>query len=251
MKLSSANPHIVDFDPFSTNTVQQMELGASLNVSDGRIFRYTNSGGVALSAGKVNTAPLQKTNHQNLAVQAAAAIGATSVSLTLGATISVVEEYAEGFLSVGLTPGQGHVYKISDQQVAQSAATQTVTLFDAIQVALTTSSKASLIHNTWNGAIEGTTQTIRPAGVPMTPVAASVAGTNDVYFWDQTHGVASALNDQAIALGSWLTLSTSVSGAVIAMSGTYATALLTPKVGEMTIKVGVDTQYEPVFLQID
>lgn len=250
MKLGAANPHIINFDPFSTQAVQQHEQGASLNITDGRIFRYASAGLTAQSAGKINTAPIQKTNHQNIAVQAAAAIGANQVSLTLGSTASVSEEYEEGFLSIGLTPGQGHIYKISDQQAANSAAIQTVTLFDPLVVALTTSSKGSLIHNTWNATVEGTTQTLRVAGVPMTPVAAGTS-TSDNFYWDQTRGVASTLNDQAIALGSWLTLSASVSGAVIAMSGTYATALLTPKVGEMSIKVGVDTQYEPIFLTID
>lgn len=251
MKLGNANPHIIDFDPFGTNTVQQMELGASLNISDGRIFRYANSGGVAQSAGKINTAPLQKTNHQNQAVQAAAAIGATTVSLTLGATASVAQEYAEGLLVIGLTPGQGHSYKISDQPATASSGTQTLTLFDAIQVALTTSSKYSLVYNNWNGTIEGTTQTIRPAGVPMTPVSASTTSAGDFYYWDQTRGVIPTLNDGAIALGTSITLSGSVSGAVAAMSGTYATANATPQVGQMLVKVGVDTQYEPVFLTID
>lgn len=249
MKLSAANPVIIDFDPYGTNTVQQHELGASVNVGD-RVFRYAKSGASNQSVGKINTAPVQKTNHQNQSVQAAAALGATSVSITLGATASVAQEYQEGYLEVGLTPGQGRVYKISDQPAALSSGTQTVTLFDPIQLALTTSSKASLTHNAWNGNVEGTVQTIRPAGVPLTSVTASTA-TAPVYYWDQTRGIAATLNDQAIALGSWLTLSASVAGAVIAMSGTYATALLTPKVGEMTIKVGVDTQYEPVFLTID
>lgn len=249
MKLGNANPYIIDFDPFSTSTQQQMELGASLNISDGRIFRYAKSGAANQSAGKINTAPAQKTNHQNVTVQAASAIGSTSVSVTLGATASVAQEYVEGLFVVGLTPGQGHAYKISNQPATLSAGVQTITTFDPIQVALTTSSKGSLVHNAWNATIEGTVQTIRPAGVAMTPITAS--STLPPYFWDQTRGVASVLNDQAIALGSWLTLSASVSGAVIAMSGTYGTALLTPKVGEMTVKVGVDGQYEPCFLSID
>lgn len=256
MILSSSDPGIINFDPFNTSTQQQHQLGALIELADRRAFRYARAGATALSAGKIDTAPIQKTNHQNQAVQAAAAIGVNTVSLTLGATASTDNEYAEGYFSVGLTPGQGHVYKISYQPATSSAGTQSLTLFDNIQVALTTSSKASLIHNSHNGTVEGTTQTVRPAGVPMTPVTGTVSTPTSAtyvpqHYWGQTSGVASVLNDQAIALGSWLTMSASVSGAVIAMSGTYATALLTPKVGEMTIKVGVDTQYEPVFLSID
>lgn len=249
MKLPATQVSIFNFDPFTTSTQQQADYGQKLDLADDRVFRYARPSTTSISAGKCGTAPVQKTNHQNISVQAAAAIGATSVSVTLGATASVAEEYQDGFLSIGLTPGQGHVYKISDQQAALSGATQTVTLYDPVQVALTTSSKASLVHNAWNGVVEGTVQTIRPAGVPMTPVTAS--STSQPYYWAQTGGIASALNDGAIALGSWITLSGSVSGAVAAMSGTYGTALLTPRVGEMRIKVGVDTQYEPVFLTID
>ena len=256
MKLGNANPYVIDFDPFTVlgpTASPSQEVGASLNISDGRIFRYANSGAFAQSAGKLNTAPIQKPNHQNIAVVSSTAVGASpsQVTVTLGATASVVEEYVDGFLSVGLTPGQGHVYKISDQPATAASGNQTVTLFDPIQVQLSSASKASLVHNTWNGTVETTTQTLRAGGVPMTPVPASVTNVSDYYYWDQTRGIASTLNDQAIALGSWLTVSASVAGAVIAMSGTYATALLTPKVGEMTVKVGVDTQYEPVFLTID
>jgi len=244
MKLAASNPIIIDFDPFNTSTVQQHDLGTEFKLSDDRSFRYSLAGAANLSAGKCNTAPVQKTNHMNVAVQAAAAIGATSVSLTLGATAALANEYAEGLLVVGLTPGQGHSYKISSNPANAGSLTITVPLLDPIQVALTTSSKASLVHNVSNGTVEGTVQTIRPSGVTMTPVTAAN------YYFGQIHGVASTLNDGAIALGSWVTLSSSVSGAVAAMSATYGTALLTPRVGEMRVKVGVDTQYEPVFLDI-
>ncbi len=256
MILTQSDPGIINFDPFSTQVPQQAQLGTLIELADNRAFRYARSGVTALSAGKCGTSPVQKTNHQNQAVQAAAAIGATTVFLTLGSTASVDNEYNEGLLVIGLTPGQGHVYRISNQTAAGSAATQAVTIADPIQVALTTSSKYSLVHNRYNQTVEGTVQTIRPAGVPMTPVTGTVSTPTSAtyvpqHYWAQTRGVASVLNDQAIALGSWLTLSASVSGAVIAMSGTYGTALVTPHVGEQTIKVGVDTQYEPVVLTID
>ncbi len=256
MILTQSDPGIVNFDPFTTVTYQQHQLGTMIELADNRAFRFARAGATALSAGKCGTAPVQKTNHQNQAVQAAAAIGATTVSLTLGATASVDNEYNEGLLVIGLTPGQGHAYRIASQPATSSAGTQTVTVSDPIQVALTTSSKYSLVHNRYNATVEGTVQTIRPAGVPMTPVTGTVSTPTSAtyvpqHYWAQSRGVASTLNDQAIALGSWLTLSASVSGAVIAMSGTYGTALLTPKIGEMTVKVGVDAQYEPVVLMID
>lgn len=251
MKLSATNPIIIDFDPYNTSTAQAHELGARFEISESRSFHYgKNSTAAALGVGKIGLAPAPKTNHHNMAVQAAAAIGATTVSVTLGATASTAQEYAEGYLTINLTPGQGTVYKVSDQPATSSGQTQTLGLSDPINVALTTSSKANLVHNAWNAVVEAAVATRRAAGVPLVPVAQSTS-TVPVYYWAQTNGVASVLADQAITLGARLGCSASVAGAVAADSTTYGTSSLTTPVGVASIMAGVDTEYRPVFLTVN
>ena len=257
MILTSSDPVIINFDPFTTITQQQHQLGTLIELADRRAFRFSRSGAAALAAGQIATAPIQKPNHQSVAVQAAVLLGATFVNLTLGATASVDQEYAEGLLVIGGGSGAGRQYRIGQQNPTASAGIQTVVTTDQIQAALTTGSTASLVHNGYNQTVVTTTQTIRPSGVPITlvPATASTPSAGLAYipqhYWGQTRGVAPVLNDSAIPLGSTLTLSSTTAGAVTSMSTTYTTALLTPKIGEMDIKVGISGNYEPVLLSID
>ena len=257
MKLGNSNAPIIDFDPFNVSTIQTMELGARVDVNDGRAFRFSKNGTTgALGAGLVAQAPFEKANHQGLAVGATAPVGANTVTLTLGATASVLEEYAEGFVSVTGAPGAGQTLKISDQQVAASGANQLVTLFDVIQTALTTSSTASLVHSPYNGTQNVINQTLRLVGVPLVNVPASLSLVNQgfvsgqSFYWSQCYGTASVLADGAIPVGSWLTTSAATAGAVTATSGTLATAELTVPLGCASMQAGVAGKYNPVFLTI-
>lgn len=257
MKLGNASAPIIDFDPFNVSTIQTLELGARIDVNDGRVFRFSKNGTTgALGAGLVAQAPFEKINHQGLAVVATAPVGANTVTMTLGATASVLEEYAEGFLSVTGAPGAGQTLKISDQQVAASGANQLITLFEVIQTALTTASTVSLVHSRYNGTQNVINQTIRSSGVPLVNVPTSLNLVNQgfvsgqSFYWAQCQGIASVLADGAIPVGSWLTTSASIAGAVTATSGTLATAELTVPVGCANLQAGVAGKYNPVFLNI-
>lgn len=245
MKLGNSNPVIVDFDPYATNTVQNHGMGEYANIGDGRSFRFAQAGAVALAKGKLGQAPAPKTNHHNVAVASAAAVGASTVTVTLGATAAVAQEYVEGYLAINDNAGEGQTYKISDQPAAASSAALTVTLFDNVSVALTTSSEATLVHHAQKGVVEVASATRRPSGVPLVDVA--ISG----YYWGQVKGVSSVLADQAIALGSRCVASGSVAGAVVAESTTAATAVVTTQVALANILAGVDTEYRPLFLTFD
>jgi len=159
---------IVEFDPYSPQSSQAGHgYGDRFDVGDGRVFRYAKAGSSALSVGKLGLAPAPKTNHHGMTM-AAAAIGAVSITMTLGATASVANEYAEGFLNISVTPGQGQTLKIQDQPATSSGGSQTITVFDPVNVALTTSSRGNLVHNTHNAVVEAASKTRRGAGVPLT-----------------------------------------------------------------------------------
>lgn len=240
----ASTPQIVDFNPYKVSTTQMFTLGTQFN--DGEdVYRYGKVGASTISRGKLQTAPAPKTNHHNCAVASAVALGDKTITVTLGATAAVADEYAEGYITITDASLGGYSYRIKTHPAANSAASLTLTLYEPVQVvALTTSAKATLVHNTYNGVIEGTSQTIRLAGV------AQVGATTGQYLWFKTRGVSPLLADQTITLGALMSPSTSVSGSVIEVSATFATAEKTMLVGDAFV-AGVDTEKRPVRLTIE
>lgn len=236
---------VVDFNPYKTSSTQMYALGTQFK--DGEdVYRYAKVGASTITRGKLQTAPTPKTNHHNMAIVSAQAIGDKSVTVTLGATAAVADEYAEGYLAFNDVTTGGFRMKIKTHSAASSAANLVVTLYEPLPVALTVAAtKANLIHNTYNAVIEGTSQTVRVAGVTQ------VTATTGLFVWLLTRGTTPLLADQTIALGSWLAPSTSVSGSVIAVSGTWSTALATNFLGKASIMAGVDTEKRPVRLEIE
>lgn len=237
---------IYEQDAYVQTTVAMHKVGQIAETLDGRVFRYAKAGASNLGAGKLGTAPAQKTNHHNIALATAVKIGDTQVTVTLGATAAVANEYAGGLLTVNAGTGVPIAYEISSHPAAGSGASLTVNLVRPAVAALATAdTKLDLVHNVWNGTIEGTVQTRRAAGVPM------IAVTAGNYYWAQTKGVAPVLSDGAVGLGNWMVPSGSVSGALAAISTTIATAEATNLLAKATVMATVDTEYRPVELFID
>lgn len=197
-------------------STQEIPLGSKFVDQNGNAYRYCLVGGTALVAGKLYQAPAEVTNHQGL-TPAAAAIGATSVTVTLGATAATANQYAEGWLVVTVTPGEGYRYRIAGNAAAEGAATCVITLDDPIQVALTTSSRVDLVLNPYSGVIVNpTTASSAPVGVACDVVAASKYG------WLQTGGVAAVLMNGTGVVGTFQCASNAVAGAVEPFTGVQA-----------------------------
>lgn len=250
MKLSQpVNGGVLDFDPYNVRSQADPshDFGALVELDDMRAFRYGKAGASNVSVGKVQLAPAPKTNHTNNAVTAAVAAGANQVPITLaGATAAVVGEYDDGYLIVNAGPGIGQVLKISHNPAISGSGSGTIALVDAVVVALTTSSKVTLVHNAYNGVVEAAAATRRSAGVPLVSLTATYNG------WLQTKGVASVLADGTIAVGNDLIASSAVAGAAKVVDTTSAaTATAQSKIGQANIVAGVDTEYRPVVLSID
>jgi hypothetical protein len=170
--------------PASTN-FGQLRLGARIVTRDGRVFRFARVGAVAAVAGSVYQAAAAVPNHL-AQTPAAAAVGATQVVITtLGATAATENQYAEGYLQVDTTPGNGIMYGINSHLANAGSAAFTVNLEkdDAIQVALTTASRVGLIANPYSAIIvTPTTATNVIVGVPL------VAAAINAYCWIQDVG---------------------------------------------------------------
>lgn len=229
---------------YATSTVPMHRVGEKLVMNNGDIYRYAKAGGSNISKGKLQLSPVQKTNHHNCAVAVAAPIGSMQVTLTLGNTAAVANEYAYGMLVVNDATGEGQVMRIGSHPAADANGSLTVTLLDPVYaVALTTSSEATLVHNAWNGVVEGTTVTQRAAGVPLVDVTAGS------YAWLKTRGVCPVLIGTAATLGADLIVG-GTAGAVTDRTDALG-ASAEPVVAVADIVVGVSTEYNPVRLVID
>lgn len=240
---TQGNAAAIAFNPYHTGSVAEHDIGQEICLTDGRKFRYGKAGASGVSAGKLQLAPAPKTNHHNVAWASGGEIDTSTVTVTLGATAAVANEYAEGLLVVTDATGEGTSYQISSHPAADASATLEVTVFGTFHEALVSGSEMTFVHNRYNGVVEGTSQTQSPAGVPLVDVAAGA------FAWFQTCGVAPVLADAAITLGADVVAGASTAGAVQAASDTIATNVDTIKVGYAPV-AGVDGEYRPVFLQI-
>lgn len=243
MQVSLSGPvHSVGQDVYTESSTQQMPLGVYAETNDGRGFRYGKVGATALVAGKVYQGrPLDATNEQpsgGLAV-AAAAIGATEVTLT-GTLTLAANLLAGGYLSVCVTPGQGHVYRIKGNSAVSSAANCVVYLEDPIRVALTTSSKVIVAGHPYNGMV------IEP-GTPTSVIVgvASHVVTALYYGWIQTHGPASVLFTGTGVAGKAVG---SLSGGT---SGSAAPAIAATNILGYHMATGITTEYALIFLTLN
>lgn len=238
----------VEQDVHSTSTIARAKLGEKVQTADGRTYRYARAAGTALAAGKLTVVPTLVANHTNIAVAAAADVGATQITVTLGATAATANQYAEGYVVINDAAGEGIAYKIRDHLAADASASLVLNLEDSIKVALTTSSEASLQYNLYDQlVISATDQADMPVGIPNVAVAANE------YFWVQTGGTCAALADAAVAAGLNVTTGTGTAGAVQAVAlteGAPNTGAAQPIVG-VAINALVDTEYRPVRLTLD
>lgn len=223
------------------SSTKELSLGTKGVTKDGRVYRYARAGAVALSAGKICINADLVAHHTNIAVYAAAAIGATKVQATLGATAATADQYADGYLTVNDATGEGCNYLIRGHAAVDSAGVISVNLVDPIEVALVaTTSEVTLKSNPWaDVVISIADQADQCVGVP------NVAVTAAYYGWLQTGGECAVLADEAVAKGLALTIGSSTVGAVEALDGA----------GEHQIGVAsealVDTEYRSAYLTID
>lgn len=231
---------------YLTSSVFEGEYFGTLGQDQyGDLYRYTKVGAVAVTAGKLQLAPVQKTNHHNRPATAAVTADGRvkKVTLTMGATAVVADEYAMGYLVANDNAPEGVQYRVTGHPAALSAATLEVTVDHAFVESITTASEFTLVHNAWNGVVEGTAITQRAAGVPL------VDGAIGAFGWVKTRGVASVLIGTAATLGAPLIVG-GTSGSVTDQTDNLG-ASAEPVVAVSDIVLGVSTEFSPVRLVID
>jgi hypothetical protein len=200
-------------DLSTVTSTKQEAYGTVGATGDGRRFRYVQYGGT-VTGGNLVIAPSLVANHQNVAVQTAAPIGATTVFVTLGATAATQDQYAEGSLIVGVAgSGVPQIRKIKGNTAGGSGAVIQVFLDgrEPLITGLTTANVVSLSPSLFNGAVASST-----AGLPIGVAVAST--TANTWGWVQTYGPCQAVNDAGATLTALTKIkqSTTVAGAVVA-----------------------------------
>ena len=210
MSFQKNNPvSLFDQHLWEESDTQKHALGTIRALSDGRVFTYSQAGGTALVAGTLNQMAVQVANHLNLVVAAAAAIGDTAVTLTLGATAATAGQYAEGYLYHNKTSVLSQMHKISTNAAADASASCSVSLSDPIRVAFTTSDECTIAKHPQDGVVIYPTTSTRVA-TGVTPIAVTAA----YYFWNQVKGPAAVLADGTLVLGNHVRASDGTAGSV-------------------------------------
>lgn len=224
----------------SASATQLHALGTIAFTRDGRRFRYAQAGAVDLVVGNVLQASAQITTHQQM-TPSAAAIGATKISVTPGATAGAADLYAEGLAIIDTTPGLGYAYGISGHAAIVASTLFTVNLYaeDAIVIALTSSSRVSLQANPYKNVIQTPVTTLTGAGVGVCVYV--IPATQ--YGWIQTGGQAAVLIAGTPGVGLAVVIPGTAAGAVVIDGAASATQV----VGSMMV-TGVDGKVQAVFI---
>ena len=191
---------------FETYTAKNgVAVGLRAEVSDGRIFRFTEMGGTVGVANKMYEAGAGPADWDTMAVQAAVAAGASAIPYTNGgSTALVADDLENGYIIVESAAALGHAYNIKSHGAAATGATVTATLDDnqTVQAALTTSHKVTVSKNLYKDVVitPDATGLSNIAGVPSCIIAA------DTWGWVQTKGVCSCLLVGTVVLANPLIL---------------------------------------------
>jgi len=224
---------------FSSSTVQYHPLGTIAEDNFGRIFRYTQAGGVTLVVGNCLQAAAQIAEHQSMTT-AAAAIGDRSITVTPGAVAGAADLYAGGMAIIDTTPGIGYSYPVKTHLAITASTAFVIQLQNGatIQVALTTASKTTLVANPWKNVIQSpvTTLTNAVVGVCTFPIPTTEYG------WTGRNGLFGTLMNSgtAAAVGTQVGCPSAAAGAATGISGVIQSVGVIMDTLANTLVQGVD-----------
>ncbi len=228
---------------YETSTTKKECLGAKRITEDGREFRYCKAGGTLIPGG-ATYGPALTANHvaQVQTSGAANAVGATNVTVYVGATAVTANQYDDGYLLVYRTTSgtAGLYYPIaSHTTTATGSTTITVTLKEPLKLATYTDDYFSLFCNPWSAVKIGTDVAVFPTGMAM------YAASSGQYLWFQTGGFCVQKGGDTAAVGMMMTTGTS-DYTTLTMAG-----YTSPQIGAIYSTAAVKGHFTPIFLTID
>jgi len=241
----SGSPVIFDLNPFSQSAVQAHKLGVIAIDKYGDTYRYTRiiSSGTDLIAGNLQVSLAREGNHQNVALSAAAAVGAKLVIPTVGGTAVDANEYDDGYLVFNDVSPEGETYRVVSHEANAGTLATDVYLDRGLVTAATTSSEVSLVRTPWNNPAISQLIAEQAAGVSIVDWDVSVAN----FGWLKTRGVASVLQDTTgVTAGFVVAISNETNGAV----GVKSDMDDEVAIGQ-AMATGTATEFNPVHFTID
>lgn len=240
----TGNPVVIGQELFSSSATPKHSLGELATDGFGRKFRYVQAGAAALVVGNTIQGPAEIADHYGM-TPTAASLGATSVTVTPGATAGAANLYSGGWLMVDTTGASlsiGYAYPVDSHLAITASTAFVVNLALPLQTALTTSNRLTLVSNPYKNVIQApvTTLTGVVVGVAVYPIAAGEYG------WVQTGGPACVLNKGTTGPGLAVVVPGTVAGGVVIDGAASAT----PVIGMMMV-TGVDAKALPIYLTID
>ena len=135
-------------------TTQEHELGDLGMARDGRLFRYVFMDG-AVTAGKLLQTSANIAAHDMDLVTAIAAIGATTITVTLGATALALDAAKDGYLYVNDGVGEGQMFKIGPHAAVASSGSFVCPIRDegGVRTALTAASECGIMYNPFKDVV--------------------------------------------------------------------------------------------------
>jgi len=174
---------------YETSSTQEYEHGTKLTYPDGRVFRYTENGAVALTVARMTEmealyARAVEETQSTYGADADVGDVEIDVDVTTGGTFSD-NAYAGGTMIVNDSTGMGDIYRILATEINDSDDTLLrVRLETPIRTALDTGSILTFVKPVGKDVVvRPTTAEGTPTGVALVAVPA----TN--FFWAQTGGV--------------------------------------------------------------
>jgi len=198
------------------STVKGRMMGRQMEYEDGRKWRFVENGATLLVPGDLVQGPAVVTaDYTDIIVDAAAAIGATTLSVTPTTTTAAntygdprgVGAFGHCFVNKGGVRA-ARVYRVASHIIFSAAAGVLITLQDPVETALAVNDEVGFAKNVYTDVIQAiiTTITNRIVGVAQTPITA------DYFGWLQTGGIAAVNQAASMVVGN-------KAGAIVAAAG--------------------------------
>ena len=179
---------------------QKYHVGTKVEFADGRVFRYAQNGGTALSKALMTSSEAlnaRAVDELQSTYGTSAEVGDLEIDIdvTTGGTW-VENDFADGFLIVNKATGMGDIYKIAANKINVSDSTlMRIRLETPLRTALDATSELTFVKNAWRDVVVmPTTAEGTPTGIPL------IAVTANYYCWLQTGGYAPCLVDTSETL---------------------------------------------------
>jgi hypothetical protein len=211
---------------YEESETQQYQIGTRYALSDGRVFRYAKAGASALVAGDLLQSAVNggTTTYQHDLTPSAAAVGAEAITFTTVTDAITANEFTDGYLAItdgGAAASQGLMYGITTHEGGAAGALE-FKIDRPLTVAVTTSSRITIIKNPYMDVIQAPATT--PTG--MAVGVATIAATATYYTWVQTWGLCNVLIKTALTAGASVITDLGAAGSAGITAGTETEAVL-------------------------